>query len=284
MILTVSADAGTETEGKVCAGVKWSYDASSETLTISGKGYAKIKSFQTYGIYTWPASEEGALPFFKKIVFNEWITKIDFAYFTMEGIESIALPKSLKTIVYGNNWNPYNVNGKYEPYSTTLTKITVNKKNKKFSSSNGVLYSKNKKTLYVYPSGKKVGKYVISKKVTKIARNAFYGSDIQTVKLSANLTSIGERAFRQSTIKTLQTNKKLKTIGDGAFLNTDLTNVKLPESLKTIGRQAFYGCAMTKVVLPKNITKIDLYAFSKLDKLTNIVVYSNCDLDGVFTL
>lgn len=162
------------------------------------------------------------------------------------------------------------MNGKYEPYSTTLKKITVNKKNKKFSSSNGVLYSKNKKTLYAYPSGKKADKYVISKKVTKIARNAFYGSDIQTVKLSANLTSIGERAFRHSTITTLQTNKKLKTIGDGAFINTDLTEIKLPESLRTIGRQAFSGCAMTKVVLPKNVTKIRPYAFSFNKKLTNL--------------
>lgn len=294
-LLTTAADAKSKskTKGNVCKGVKWSYNASSKTLTISGKGYAKIDSFRKKGeyywldeedtrrpVYRWPASGDRTLPAFKKIVFKEGITKIDYAYFTMEGINSISLPKSLKSIAYSAS---YEVNGKYEPYSTTLKKITVNKKNKKFSASNGVLYSKNKKTLYAYPAGKSAERYTISKKVTKIARDAFYGSDIQTVKLPANLTYIGEKAFLQSTITKLQMNKKLKKINHLAFYGTDLTSVSFPETLITIDEGAFQGCPLTQVILPKNVTKIGTSAFASNKKLTNIVINCNCDLGNVFT-
>ena len=139
-LLTSVADAKSKskTKGTVCKGVKWSYNASSKTLIISGKGYAKIDSFRKAGqyywlgneerrsVYRWPASGDSMLPVFKKIVFKEGITKIDYAYFTLEGIKSVSLPKSLKSIVYHLD---YGMNGKYEPYSTTLKKITVNKKN-----------------------------------------------------------------------------------------------------------------------------------------------------------
>lgn len=293
-LVTSVADAKSKskTKGNVCKGVKWSYNASSKTLTISGKGYAKIDSFRKAGeyhwmedddrrpVYRWPASGDRTLPAFKKIVFKDGITKIDYAYFTMEGIKSISLPKSLKSIAYHSE---YQVNGKYDPFSTTLKKITVNKKNKKFSALNGVLYSKNKKTLYAYPSGKNTEKYTINKKVTKIARDAFYGSDIQTVKLPANLTYIGEKAFLQSTITNLQTNKKLKKIARLAFYRTNISSITFPDTLTTIGEGAFQFCPLTQVILPKNITKIGTSAFASNPKLTNIVINCSCDLGSVFT-
>ena len=48
MTMTMTADAKTKKKqpsGKVCSGVKWTYNKKSKTLTITGKGYAKITGF-----------------------------------------------------------------------------------------------------------------------------------------------------------------------------------------------------------------------------------------------
>ena len=51
LTMTMTADAKTKKKqpsGKVCSGVKWTYNKKSKTLTITGKGYAKITGF--YGL------------------------------------------------------------------------------------------------------------------------------------------------------------------------------------------------------------------------------------------
>lgn len=125
------------------------------------------------------------MPVFTKIKFGEGITQVDYRYFAMEGIKQISLPKSFKKIKYAS---PVRVNGAYEGWSTTLKKISVNKKNRNFSSSKGVLYSKDKKTIYIYPSGKSVTNYKLSDKVTTIAPYAFYacGYEINSAFFKAN--------------------------------------------------------------------------------------------------
>ena len=166
LTMTMTADAKTKKKqpsGKVCSGVKWTYNKKSKTLTIAGKGYAKITGFydKSLSSYEWPCSEDSVLPVFTKIKFGEGITQVDYRYFAMEGIKQISLPKSFKKIKYAS---PVRVNGAYEGWSTTLKKISVNKKNRNFSSSKGVLYSKDKKTIYIYPSGKSVVNYKLSDK------------------------------------------------------------------------------------------------------------------------
>ena len=132
LTMTMTADAKTKKKqpsGKVCSGVKWTYNKKSKTLTIAGKGYAKITGFydKSLSSYEWPCSEDSVLPVFTKIKFGEGITQVDYRYFAMEGIKQISLPKSFKKIKYAS---PVRVNGAYEGWSTTLKKISVNKKNR----------------------------------------------------------------------------------------------------------------------------------------------------------
>ena len=72
----------------------------SKTLTITGKGYAKITGFydKSLSSYEWPCSEDSVLPVFTKIKFGEGITQVDYRYFAMEGIKQISLPKSFKRL------------------------------------------------------------------------------------------------------------------------------------------------------------------------------------------
>ena len=250
LTMTMTADAKTKKKqpsGKVCSGVKWTYNKKSKTLTITGKGYAKITGFydKSLSSYEWPCSEDSVLPVFTKIKFGEGITQVDYRYFAMEGIKQISLPKSFKKIKYAS---PVRVNGAYEGWSTTLKTISVNKKNRNFSSSKGVLYSKDKKTIYIYPSGKSVTNYKLSDKVTTIAPYAFYAADMKSIQLSSKLTTIGECAFQYSTIKTVTGGKKLRVIGQMAFYEADgLTNFAFDSALRKIGSNAFYACRLQSV-------------------------------------
>ncbi len=76
LTMTMTADAKTKKKqpsGKVCSGVKWTYNKKSKTLTITGKGYAKITGFydKSLSSYEWPCSEDSVLPVFTKIKFGE---------------------------------------------------------------------------------------------------------------------------------------------------------------------------------------------------------------------
>ncbi|MDO4165772.1 MAG: leucine-rich repeat domain-containing protein [Eubacteriales bacterium] len=268
--------AKSKNSGKVRKGITWSYSAAKDTLTIKGKGAVTTDDLKLATKNSWPVSGNSSIPKFHKIVFGNGITKIDIAFFSIEGIKSITLPKSLTSITTRSDF--YNLNGDYDPWNTTLTKIKVAAKNKKFRARNNILYSKNGKTLVVYPGGKIATKFKVPSKVTKIAPYAFYGTDIGTITMGNKVTTIGNNAFENCTLKKVTLSKKLKKIGASAFVETALTTVSLPTTLTSIGSSAFSGCNLTQVVLPKNVTSIGGSAFSKNTALSSIQINSSCEI------
>lgn len=274
-------------QGKMGKNVTWSYNEKKKVLTISGKGYAKAANLREYkdGEYLWLGREDGVLPMFQKIVFQEGITKIDHRFFCLENVKSISLPKSFKEIQYYSKYSIRNINGQFDPWSTTLKKITVNKKNKKFKASGGVLLSKNGKKLYVFPSGKTSDTYKISDKVNSIERYAFWGTDIRQVTLGEKVTRIEAHAFYNSTVKEVVFGKSVKRIGASAFQDCTLSQLKLPESLTYIDSYAFSACPLTELTIPANVTSIKDYAFANNQKLKKIVIQGNTSIGfGVFRL
>ena len=71
---------------------------------------------------------------------------------------------------------------------STLNTITVAETNESFSSSDGVLYTKNKYTLVLYPPKKLGLTYTVSDSCKIIAYNAFYATNLASLSVSENLT------------------------------------------------------------------------------------------------
>ena len=103
------------------------------------------------------------------------------------GLQSINLPKSVTEISYGAFSD-----------CTSLTAINVTKDNPVYSSSDGILYDKNKTELITYPAAKG-GTYTMPETVTTVAANAFDNCDnLEKVILSSKLASVSPNAFGTS--------------------------------------------------------------------------------------
>jgi hypothetical protein len=79
---------------------------------------------------------------------------------------------------------------------SSLTAINVVPANNVYTSENGVLYSKDKKNLFVYPAGKKETSFTMPVGVASIGKRAFYNcTSLDSVTIPNGVTSIGESAF-----------------------------------------------------------------------------------------
>lgn len=169
-----------------------------------------------------------------------------------------------------------------------LQEINVAPGNPNYMTENGVLFTKNKRSLIAYPVQKREASYEVPYGVREIQGGAFYGSSyLEKITIPFTVDTIASQAFFgceklqeikiPERIKTLTTQvlagcgnlykaelpEKLETIGSGAFLGCDiLHDIKLPAGLKTIGNQAFKG-AFTgyNLVLPESLDSIGNNAF-----------------------
>gem|GEM_PF-5375552 len=170
----------------------------------------------------------------------------------------------------------------------SLQEINVAPGNPNYMTENGVLFTKNKRSLIAYPVQKREASYEVPYGVREIQGGAFYGSSyLEKITIPFTVDTIASQAFFgceklqeikiPERIKTLTTQvlagcgnlykaelpEKLETIGSGAFLGCDiLHDIKLPAGLKTIGNQAFKG-AFTgyNLVLPESLDSIGNNAF-----------------------
>ncbi|GHS85010.1 hypothetical protein FACS1894201_04240 [Bacteroidia bacterium] len=155
-----------------------------------------------------------------------------------------------------------------------MTSFNVGSGNTRYSSENGVLYSKAKDTLIVYPIGK-TGAFTIPNSVTSIEEAAF----AYCIGLTGSLTipnsvmSIGEEAFAVcSGLTSITIPNSVTSIGSYVFAGcSGLTSVEIPNSITSIGEAAFYLCSgLTSVEIPNSVTSIGDGAFSECSGLTSV--------------
>ena len=163
------------------------------------------------------------------------------AFVNCSRLTSITIPATVKTI-------GANVFG----YCQELAEIKVEAANTAYTSADGVLFDKAKKTLIKYPERRNATAYAIPAEVTNIESYAF--------EYTQNLTSI--------TIPT-----SVKKIGVAAFASTALTSVVIPDGVDTISHMTFRWCSnLRSVTLPASIKMIGFGAFMECKKLEEMTV------------
>lgn len=161
--------------------------------------------------------------------------------------------------------------------------ISVDHNNTNYTSIDGVVFQANPSALIQYPGGK-TGAYAIPNHVSRIARNAFMGSTINSLSVPNSIGEIEEFAFDYvASITNVSFAEGVTNIRDYAFRRTGLKSIVLPDSVRSIGFAAFECYDVTTVSIGSGLTNGGTQFWSPL--LTNISVspanltYSS--IDGV---
>ena len=184
----------------------------------------------------------------------------EYAFECCSNLTSITIPSSVTSI-----------GGDAFGSCESLTSINVDSNNEKYMSDNGVLYTKDKKTLIQYPSKKEGTEYLISQGVESIGDHAFEGCEnLINITIPDSVTSIGLCAFEGCSSLTNITIPNGVTSIMGAFEGcSSLTNITIPNGVTSIGFCAFYNCtSLTSITIPNSVTSIGDYTFGKCDSLS----------------
>ena len=173
------------------------------------------------------------------------VTKIaDFAAVNLEYVVQVTIGKNVREI---SDWAFGN--------SRKIVEFDVDENNPYICDVDGIMFSKNMKTLLFYPpSGgpvetvkdadgneTKISSYAIPEGVETIRTKAFYKCyELTEITLPSTLKSIEEKAF----------------------FRCSLDSLTIPEGVSFIGKDAFAYCtAIEELTIPASVTQIDEYAF-----------------------
>lgn len=122
---------------------------------------------------------------------------VDFAYFVVREdlprVHTLMIPASVMKI---DSMRGDYSSGPYGYRNNPFSKIIVDEANEAYCSIDGVLFSKDKKTLICYPCGKEGEEYWVPKEVEIIETEAFLNVEhLERIHLPKNLIEIKEDAF-----------------------------------------------------------------------------------------
>ena len=206
------------------------------------------------------------------VTIPDGVTSIgDSAFLSCSGLTNITIGKGVTSI------------GDYVfYYCSGLISFSVAEGNPSYSSANGLLLSKDGKTLI---SGVN-GDVTIPASVTSIREGAFRG-----YKLFSFLVAEGNPSYSSANGLLLSKNGEtlicgvngdvyvtipdsVRSIGDYAFYGyTNLTSVTIGNSVTSIGDYAFEGCCgLTSLTMPASVISIGNFAFEGCRGLTNMTM------------
>lgn len=175
---------------------------------------------------------------------------------------------------------------------STLEEIQASKDNPAYQTEDGILYTKDKKELLVYPKSKKTETYIMPSEVEKIddynyvlarlkyLKNLIFSKNLKTIPecsvssmesvvIPDQVNRIEESTFLGcENLKKVTFGKNVTFIGDGAFAQCKaLKTIKLPKNLKEIDNSAFVATSLKEVAIPDSVVKIGRSVFDKNVKL-----------------
>lgn len=158
-----------------------------------------------------------------------------------------------------------------------LREISVDAGNETYESDDGVLLTRGKLRLLLYPPQKQGCVYHIPSEVTEIDQYAFQNCNyLMHVTIPLNVSKIDFRTFDgcSKLVEVLIPDSSLKYIFGCAFRNcTNLRTIRLPETLEDIGNSAFENCESLKsIYLPAKLRYLWGSSFEGCSSLTSVQV------------
>lgn len=245
----------------------------------------------------------------KEIIIPDSVTTIEAeAFYDCKSLTKIHFPSGLKDF-YGTGEG---FSGDAIGYASwimgcdSLRELTISEDNPYYQSINGIIYSKDGKTIGPVPPAipfdtvdfdgitaigdfafccrESEKEFVIPQQITSIGDYAFYGCCEDeyweyhdegvsvNIQLNEGLTSIGDYAFSNiGYLREMELPDSLLTLGKAAFSSTSLESMTIPSKVTVIPDSLFKDCLyLETVILPEGITEIGEYAFYGPQEMTSI--------------
>lgn len=146
---------------------------------------------------------------FTAFTIPEGVTTVDATAFSgCTALQTVGIPSTLRDM----GERPFEG-------CSSLTSFTVSADSSVYASVDGVLYSKDLRTLVRYPSAPSSSEFSVPEGTVTISAGAFESADsLTTVEIPASVTTIGSEAFQGcSGLKSVAIASQELTVGDGAF-------------------------------------------------------------------
>lgn len=125
--------------------------------------------------------------------------------YSCRNLKSISLPKNISSMSYFYD-------------CVAVEKVTINSNNPYYKSYDGVVYTKDLKTLVYYPPGKKAAYFVVPSSVTTITRTAFNSAkNLKGIYIPKTVKEIGETAFGYTSVTIYYEGSKTPNALEAAF-------------------------------------------------------------------
>lgn len=253
------------------------YDSALGAITISGAGPMDNYVGGASEVAPWEYNSRRV----NTVVIENGVTTIGSYAFTDHRMESFTIADTVTEIgeyafvsctVLSELIIPKNLTRIDETAFETLTTAgyRVDPENPNYSSDeHGVLFNKDK-TLLIRAPYTLEGEYKVPDTVTRIADNAFAGTNITMISLPESLQIIGSGVFVGCSSLILTPHNSAFYAGSSenpyeilySVEHTEMTECGIHEDTRFIYDEAFRGCkALTEITVPEGVTHIGDYAF-----------------------
>lgn len=227
----VASAATSGTCGATGSSVRWAYDASTTTLTLTGTGVTKdygTTALNRPGWYEYRST-------ITKVVVGEGITKIGaLNFYLFSALTSVSLPNSLEAIGGGAlNYGAFRE-------CTALTSITL---------------PRNLTTIddMAFRGCSALQSVVIPDSVTTLGTGTFRDcTSLTRATYGEGLTETGVETFYNTSLREVVFSSTITKISAYTFFQTKMTAIEIPEQITSIGTRAFANCTFLNEVLVNN--------------------------------
>ena len=153
----------------------------------------------------------------------------------------------------------------------------VDAENEALCAEDGIVFTKDRTELVIYPSARRKTEYVLPDTVKRIAAYAFYGAEYISYVDCSQAEEIGEGAFAHSSLYRIGFGAGLRIVEDGAFQQTRQLNsvdFSAAENIESFGNYVFSGSGLRSAVLPEGLTALGEQVFMDAYKLTSVTLPS----------
>lgn len=205
--------------------VKWNYDSSTATLTISGIG--EMKNTYIASTVPWKSVKSDVTT----VIVEEGVTQIGrVAFYAFSSLTSVSLPNTLTSIKGGSlNYGAFRE-------CTALESIMLPESLTELDD-------------MAFRGCSALKSITIPDSVTTLGTGVFREcTALTTVKYGTGLTSTGSYTFYDAGVKNITFSSTITKIDEYSFYNCKMTKVEIPEEITSIGTRAFANCTFLNSV------------------------------------